>query len=107
MNFSKACKVDVLRSLFCLFLSDRCRQFLLYSLLKVNPLFEKSCYLRNFMNFSKARSVDVLRDSKSISISPSSLSLIPDSLAKTISTSVPSSSVEYKIFHMACYDTFH
>ena len=60
------------------------------------------------MIFSKARSVDVLRDSKSISISPSSLSLIPDSLAKTISTSVPSSSsVEYKIVHMACYDTFH
>ena len=60
------------------------------------------------MNFSKARSVDVLRASKSISISPSSLSLIPDSLAKTILTSVPSSSsVEYKIVYMVWYEIVH
>ena len=60
------------------------------------------------MIFSKARSVDVLRTSKSISISPSSLSLIPDSLAKTILTSVPSSSsVEYKIVYMVWYEIVH
>ena len=60
------------------------------------------------MNFSKARSVDVLRASKSISILPSSLSLIPDSLAKTILTSVPSSSsVEYKIVYMVWYEIVH
>ena len=60
------------------------------------------------MKFSKARSVDVLRASKSISISPSSLSLIPDSLARTILTSVPSSSsVEYKIVYMVWYEIVH
>ena len=65
-------------------------------------------YSRNLMNFSKARSVDVLRVSKSISISPSSLSSIPDSLAKTILTSVPnSSSVEYKIVYMVWYEIVH